>query len=149
MQMFFKNLFRSPLVRLALIAIFGIVAWQTGSLLAVLGIASVAYFGWGLAQGKHLHHVVLMPVALWAGGYGAYNAIQSGSSISVSIVSAISYIAFGLYLVWLVPIIVSKTLGREKAADGHGPDIFGVVLHAIAGLVVVWLVVSTLNSIVS
>lgn len=129
------NFFKRPVVIAAMVALFGITAWQTESILAALAIGTVIFAGWAITKGAPLAQAITLPVAIWAGGYGGYDTAASGSTITVIIVSTISYMAGALYLLWLIPMLIRHGLNWESFVKGAiGIVIVSVVLAFLSSL---------------
>lgn len=132
-----RGLLKRPIVVVALTALFGVVTWQTGSILAVLGLLTLGHLGWNLAKGAPLSSAITMPVAAWAAGLGIYNPLVAGAPISAVINTAITYVACAMYLIWAVPLFFRR--------DGFSWDTY---VKLAIGLVVIVAVIGTLSKFV-
>lgn len=95
-----RNFLKRPVVVTALCALFGMVTYQTGSVLAVLGLLTLGYMGWDLAKGGSLSRVVTLPAAAWAGGLAFYHSMAGGAPISAVIGNVLAGVMASLYVVW-------------------------------------------------
>lgn len=95
-----RNFLKRPVVVTALAALFGLVTYQTGSVMAVLGLFTLGYMGWDLAKGGSLSRVVTLPAAAWAGGLSAYHSMAGGAPIAATIGNVLGGVMAALYAVW-------------------------------------------------
>jgi hypothetical protein len=131
-----RGLLKRPIVVVALTALFGVVTWQTGSILAVLGLLTLGHLGWNLAKGAPLSSAITLPTATWAAGLGIYNPLTAGAPMSVVLSTAIMYVAGALYVVWAIPVAIRHGLSGETFVKlAIGAVVVLVVLTALSSLV--------------
>jgi hypothetical protein len=131
-----RGLLKRPVVVVGLAALFGVATWQTGSVLAVMGLLTLAYMGWDLAKGGSLSRVITMPAAAWAAGFGFYTPLAAGAPVSVALGQALMYVTGALYAVWAIPVAVRHGLTGETFVKlAVGAVIVIVVLAGLSSLV--------------
>ena len=131
-----RNFFKRPVAVTALAALFGLVTYQTGSVMAVLGLFTLGYMGWDLAKGGSLSRVVTLPAAAWAGGLSGYHSMAGGAPISATIGNVLAGVMAALYVVWALSEIFR-----------HGANTSWTKLIAVALIALV--VASLIGSMVS
>ena len=106
---------KRPVVVTTLAIVLGVLAWQTESMLAILGVGTAAWAGWSVVKGTPLAQAITVPAAAWAGSYGLYDAAESGAGIGGTIAAGMGNVAIALYLVWLIPTVLRHGLTWESA----------------------------------
>lgn len=133
-----RNFLKRPVVVTALCGLFGLVTYQTGSVLAVMGLLTLAYMGWDLAKGGSLSRVVTLPAAGWAGGLSFYHSMADGAPISAVIGNVLAGVMAALYVVWAL---------SEIFRHGWNTSWTKLIVVALVALVVAGLISSMVSGV--
>jgi len=133
-----RNFLKRPVVVTALCGLFGLVTYQTNSVLSALGLLTLGYMGWDLAKGGSLSRVVTLPAAVWAGGLTFYHSMADGAPISAAIGNVLAGVMVALYVVWAL---------AEISRQGWNASWTKLIVVALIALVVAGVISSMVSGV--